>query len=206
MAISYTTSCATSCATETPSLSPSYTNKTRKVIFDRINSLSSTEHEEIFKIIRQYNVIYSQNKNGIFFNLSNLSDDVVKNIDEFVSYCMSNKKDLDEYDKILNECKINNNINTLPAIKTSLDQMGKLHIAHEQNMTKPSWKSAQIDEISMERLMKFVDRMTHDKEKIGKKKMNLKYNNAKKKYSKKNSDKKIDSDITDILQYEQYLL
>jgi hypothetical protein len=201
MAISYTT---TSCVTAMET--PSFTNKSRKIIFDRINSLSSTEHEEIFKIIRQHNVVYSQNKNGIFFNLSNLTDDVVKNIDEFVSYCMSNKKDLDEYDKILNECKINNNINTLPAIKTSLDQMGKLHIAHEQNVAKQSWTSARIDEVSMEHLMKFVDRMTHDKEKIGKKKMNLKYNNAKKKYSKKNADKKIDSDITDMLQYEQYLL
>jgi hypothetical protein len=182
-----------------------YTNKTRKLIFDRINSLSSTEHEEILKIIRQHDVSYSQNKNGIFFNLSNLSNDVVKNIDEFVTYCISNKKDLDEYDKILNECKINNSINTMPAIKTSLSQMGKMYQVQEANVEKRTWANTQVDEMSMERLIKFVNRMNQDKEKIGKKKLNLKYNNAKKKYSKKCSDKKIDTDINDILQTDPYI-
>ena len=84
------------------------------------------------KIVKKSNVTYSQNKNGIFFNLSNLPDDFVKEIDDLVNYCMSNKKDLDEYDKIINECKMSNNIKNIVTpstncsiLNTSWSNMGK---------------------------------------------------------------------------------
>ena len=195
-----------------------YTNKQRKVLFDRINNLSSTEHEEILKIVKNYNVRYSQNKNGIFFNLSNLSDDAVKEIDDFVTYCMSNKKDLDEYDKIINECKMSNNIknivppNTKPSIlNTSLSNMGKKESASQEggsttkSKSQLSWLS-NIDDCIIERFVKFVNKVESEKDKIGRKKMNIKFNNAKKRYAKKCSEKKIDSDVHDILKEDQYLL
>ena len=90
-----------------------YSNKYKKLLFEKINSLSSTEHEEVFKIIKSNNINYSKNKNGVFFNISNIHDDIVKHIDEFVLFCVSNKKELDEYDKKLNECKLNNNFQNI---------------------------------------------------------------------------------------------
>jgi hypothetical protein len=180
---------------------PSYTNKHRKSLFDKINILSSTEHEEILKIVKGHNVTYSQNKNGIFFNLSSIPDIVVRDIDNFVSYCISNKKELDEYDKIINECKMNNCINNIiPAINTSLGNMGKIQIEE-----KDSWANVKVDDVTVDKFVKFVDKVNQDKDKIGRKKLNLKFNNAKKRFSKKN-ERKIDADVLDDLKEEEYLI
>ena len=189
-----------------------YSNKQRKVLFDRINSLSSTEHEEILKIVKTYNATYSQNKNGIFFNLSSLSDDAVKDIDNFVNYCISNKKELDEYDKIINECKMSNNLKTImpphsiaPTLNTSLANMGKMELTNA-SLPADNWESLKVDEATVEKFVKFVDKVNQDKDKIGRKKMNVKYNNAKKRYSKKISERKIDTEQADVLQLDQYII
>lgn len=189
-----------------------YSNKQRKVLFDRINSLSSTEHEEILKIVKKYNATFSQNKNGIFFNLSSLSDEAVKEIYNFVNYCISNKKELDEYDKIINECKMSNNLKTImpthdiaPTLNTSLANMGKIDIESEI-FPANTWASLKVDEATVEKFVKFVDKFNHDKDKICRKKMNVKYNNAKKRYSKKISERKIDTDQADVLGIEEYII
>lgn len=189
-----------------------YSNKQRKVLYDRINSLSSTEHEEILKIVKAYNATYSQNKNGIFFNLSSLSDDAVKEIDNFVNYCISNKKELDEYDKIINECKMSNNLKTImpthsvaPTLNTSLANMGKVDIV-STDFPVNTWASLKVDDTTVEKFVKFVDKVNQDKDKIGRKKMNVKYNNAKKRYSKKISERKIDTEQADILNIENYII
>lgn len=188
-----------------------YSNKQRKALFDRINSLSSTEHEEILKIVKASGTSFSQNKNGIFFNLSILPDEVVKEIDDFVSYCMSNKKELDEYDKIINECKMSNTIKMVPpvAIHTSLAGMAAHAAAVAKLPPQPSkdtWASLKVDEATMERFMRFVDRVNQEKERIGRKKANVKYNNAKKKYAKKAAERKFESEHSDTLLEEEYLV
>ena len=185
-------------------MSVEYTNKQKKVLFDRINNLSSTEHEEIFRIIKNNMVSYSQNKNGIFFNLSSLPGDVVKEIDSFVHFCLLNQKDLDEYDKIINECKMNNNI------RTSLAHMGKTtlpcSIVCPPKLDKEQWRSVKVDDTVMDKYIRFVDMVVADKEKITRKKMNVKFNNAKKRYSKKIAEKKIEIDQGDVLCEEPFLL
>ena len=185
-----------------------YSNKQRKVLFDRINSLSSTEHEEILKIVKTYNATYSQNKNGIFFNLSSLSDEAVKDIDNFVNYCISNKKELDEYDKIINECKMSNNLKTIiptNTLNTSLANMGKMELINTASPVD-NWELLKADEATVDKFVKFVDKVNQEKDKIGRKKMNVKYNNAKKRYSKKISERKIDTDQADVLQLDSYLV
>lgn len=168
-----------------------YSNKQKKFLFDRISSLSATEHEEILKIIKTNGVCYSQNKNGIFFNLSTLPDNVVKDIDNFVMYCVSNKKELDAYDKILNECKMTNNISGIsPSLTTTLTKQAE----------KESWM---VDDGLYDKFMKFVDKFALDKEKINKKKINVKYNNARKRFLKKST---VGSDLPDVLQEEVYTL
>lgn len=178
-----------------------YNSKYKRSLFDKINTLSSTEHEEILKIIQQNDVSFSKNKNGVFFNLSTLSDHVLKEIDEFVVYCVSNKRELDEYDKKLNECKINNNFYNMLPQRHNLSEMGK------KKEEEPSWNSVPIDEHSMERFVKFVDKVNQERDKIGKKKANLKYNNAKKRYAKRVVvERKFDTDGGDCLSEDAYLI
>ena len=42
---------------------------------------------ETFKLIVEHNVAYTVNMNGVFFNLSPLSDELVRQIDEIIKRC-----------------------------------------------------------------------------------------------------------------------
>lgn len=182
-----------------------YTNKQKRHIFERINSLSSTEHEEILKIVRRHHISFSQNKNGVFFNLTMLPHEVIGEIDRFVSYCVSNKKELDEYDKIINECKMNNRIDgVIPVVSTSLTEMAKTSTSIDATQAKQSWSTMKVDNATVEKFIKFTERVSSEREKLSKKKINVKFNNAKKKYAKK-VDKKIEADLKDELTEEAYI-
>lgn len=165
-----------------------YNNKSRKVLFEKINLMTKTEHEEIFKIIRDKNadLNYSKNKNGVFLNLSSLSDETIHDVNNFVTYCINNKKELDEYDKKINECKINNSLNNL----SSYDSNGNndnFDETNSLNMTDKTqdWNSLVTDSKSIQKISQFIEKLMTDHDKIGKKKVNQKFSNAKKKYSKK---------------------
>ncbi len=167
----------------------SYNNKFRKNLLEQISSLSSTEHGEIFKMIRTHEVNFTQNKNGVFFNLSVLDDTLIEEIHNFVSYCVSNKKQLDEYECKLNECKLNNNFDTI--LNIPLDKMEKF----EQNpVQKEDWSCLNnLQSSKTQRLVNFIEKMSLDKEKVVKKKANVKFCNARKKYAKRTVvDKKLE--------------
>lgn len=207
------TATATATAVISASTTPSHTLtsptttfniKHKKSLYERISSLTSTEHEEVFKIIREHNINFSKNKNGIFFNLTAVPDEVVTKIDEFVKYCVSNKHELDEYDKKLNECKINNNFDTIMPL-SALGQRDYDDSSSCQEVV--TWDNLKPSDDQIDRFQKFVDRMVHERDKIAKRKSNVKFNNAKKKYSKKAScDRKFDVDMMDNLQHEPYII
>lgn len=188
-----------------------YTNKQRKCILDKINSLSATEHEEIFNMLQRFAVTdssltYTINKNGVFFNLSTLQDEHLKDIDRFVDFCHHNKKDLDEYDKILSDCKANTSVINLN-LETIVEQ--RTHSA-KQNMALPicDWNTVSmetsIESKSAQKIIIFIERLNADK--TGKKKMNVKFHNAKKKYAKKAvTDSKFEHDLLSDLTEEDYL-
>lgn len=68
----------------------------RKHIFDTIHALVKPEQEEIFRIIRKYKVSYSENSNGIFFDLSIVPNDAFDQIKEYINFCMNNRKEHEE--------------------------------------------------------------------------------------------------------------
>ena len=47
---------------------------------------------EIFKLIVEHKVPYTVNRNGVFFNLSPLSDELVRQIDEILKRCEQRKQ------------------------------------------------------------------------------------------------------------------
>lgn len=179
-----------------------FSKKYLKLLFERINTLSSTEHEEILKIISTHDTRFSKNKNGVFFNLSALQDTVVKEIDDFVSYCVSNKQQLDEYDKKLNECKLSNNFQSMLPQRHNLADMGK----KKEEPVTPTWADIVVDESTVDKFVKYVDKMNQERDKIGKKKASMKYNTAKKRYAKRVVvERKFDNDGGELTE-EAYLL
>tara|TARA_B110000881_G_C18163123_1_gene311659 strand:+ start:96 stop:314 length:219 start_codon:yes stop_codon:yes gene_type:complete len=62
---------------------------------NKIENLSKIEKIEVFKIIKTYDVFYTQNKNGIFLILNKLDEKVINEINNFLIF-------LDETKQILN--------------------------------------------------------------------------------------------------------
>lgn len=196
-----------------------FSNKARKLLFYNINKLSSTEHDEIYRIITENSVNVSRNKNGVFFNLTSISDETVGKIDAFVTFCLSNQDELDEYDKKLNECKMNNKYSNLLSIhgnhsvetngvndvqlNISLENLSAIQCAEKEAGHTTPWQ-CKLDAKSTQKIVYLLDRMHEDKDRLHSKKANSKFMNAKKRYSKK-VDKKFDLDLCCELEAEKYI-
>lgn len=182
----------------------------RKSLIDRISLLSDTEHNEIFKLLREHNIPFTQNRNGVFLNFKNVPDDIVEVIDQFVTFCYANKKDLDEYDKRLIECKLNNNVmliqnNNLPStVSTHLDEVLQelSDIKHDQK-----WIESIKESKDLQKLETMIDLLEGSLQKVHKKKnCNMRYANAKKKFARRviAQDKKSDGDVFSVLTLDEY--
>ena len=82
-----------------------------------IEKLRREEHLEIFKIIRTETDKYTENNNGIFINLKNLTPETLYKIGSFVKYCkenINNFKKVEETKRdIINQNRDNNNEKTI---------------------------------------------------------------------------------------------
>jgi len=81
-----------------------YSLSDKKNIMTRIQNLKSKKHYlHIYKIIKDNNVVYSQNINGIFINLTNVEDDILDKIIEYLNYVESRNTEIDSefYKKVL---------------------------------------------------------------------------------------------------------
>jgi len=81
-----------------------YSLADKKVIMTRIQNLKSKKHYiHIYKIIKDNNVNYSKNINGIFINLTNIEDPILDKIIEYLNYVESRNTEIDSefYKKVL---------------------------------------------------------------------------------------------------------
>lgn len=65
----------------------------------KIQSLDKCIHIEIFKIFKKHNVPYSENKNGIFINLSEVKENVIEEIKKHLEYIQEQEKELNIIEK-----------------------------------------------------------------------------------------------------------
>lgn len=175
-----------------------YTVRMQKQLIDKINELSPTEHEEIFKIIRDNSDCnYTQNLNGVFFNMANLSDVLISKIDSFVLFCIENNKELEQYDKKLKECKIV----TSESKDAKVDEKVKNNInSYTENANEDSRLFEDFID-SNEHGLKVVKSLYSNIDRCPKKKVYTKYHAARKKYSKKVPyEKKTCFDVLDNLE------
>ena len=65
----------------------------RKRVYDNIKLLVKPEQENIFKIIKLGRESYSENSNGIFFDLTTITSETFEKIKEYLEFCLSNRRD-----------------------------------------------------------------------------------------------------------------
>jgi hypothetical protein len=73
----------------------------RKLFVERLSTLVKSEYEEIFRILKRSNEIFSENANGIFFNVNDISDDTFNKLRTFMDFCMENRSEQDQRIKAL---------------------------------------------------------------------------------------------------------
>jgi len=73
----------------------------RKVFCKEINTLSRPELEELYRILKREGGIFSENSNGIFFDVASLPASVFEALWKFLNFCKSNAKDLEDRSKII---------------------------------------------------------------------------------------------------------
>jgi hypothetical protein len=65
---------------------------TRKQLLEDLKILNKFEQEEIYRILKLSNSIFTENSNGIFFDVSRLHDSVFEQIVVFINFCKQNRE------------------------------------------------------------------------------------------------------------------
>jgi hypothetical protein len=73
----------------------------RKEFCKEMNTLSRSELEEIYRILRREGGDFSENSNGIFFDVAALPASIFEALWKFLQFCKSNAKDLEERSKLV---------------------------------------------------------------------------------------------------------
>ena len=80
----------------------------RKYFLEDLKLLSKTEHEKIFQIIHKAGGEFTENSNGIFFDVCKLSPPVFKEIQVYMKFCSAIRNEQTERD--LEEQKAQENL------------------------------------------------------------------------------------------------
>ncbi len=80
----------------------------RKRVFDTMKLLVKPEQEEVFRIIRKMKENYTENSNGIFFDLSVISDNTFNQIREYLQFCLKTREEHEDRLKELETIRIQN--------------------------------------------------------------------------------------------------
>jgi hypothetical protein len=79
----------------------------KKKLIEISKNLTKIEYLEIFNILNEDKCVYSENKNGVFINLSNVSELTLNKIFDFINFIKHKKEDLIKHEEILNNAKKN---------------------------------------------------------------------------------------------------
>jgi len=77
-----------------------------KKLVEEIEIMNKDHHLEIFKIINSYDIHYTENNNGVFINMSLLSNECLNKIKDYVKYINENSKEILKFEKVKEENKL----------------------------------------------------------------------------------------------------
>ncbi len=77
-----------------PGLLPSEEYERRRIFLESLKTLTKAEHVEIARILVKHKVSFSENSNGIFFNVGLLEQSVFEALLQFIDFTQFNRRDL----------------------------------------------------------------------------------------------------------------
>ncbi len=82
----------------------------RKQFLDFLPRLSKPQYEQMFRILKANGGEFTENSNGIFFDIAKLSDDCFKAINEYMKYCILQKAEEEARQKELDDLRSKSDI------------------------------------------------------------------------------------------------
>ena len=79
----------------------------RKRFLNELKKLVKPEQEQIFLILKRYKVDYSENSNGVFFDLNRVAKEPFEEIQKFLSFCQTNRNDFEARDREMEFSRLN---------------------------------------------------------------------------------------------------
>lgn len=89
----------------------SITYEQRRILHENLKQLVKSEYEQIFRILKKYNEPYTENSNGIFFDVTNIHAETYIDIRKFLDFCMENRSK--EQERISELANLRTEVNTL---------------------------------------------------------------------------------------------
>ena len=71
----------------------------------QIEKLDRKQHIDLFRIIKDRNIVYSENNNGIFFNLSHVSDTDQEELQKYIKYVSDQELSLSKFESVKDDYK-----------------------------------------------------------------------------------------------------
>ena len=79
----------------------------RKIFLESLKKLHTSEYIDIVRILKQEKVEYSENTNGIFFDIAKLPQATFDTLDKFMIFVNMNRKCLAEREQQINDLQGN---------------------------------------------------------------------------------------------------
>jgi hypothetical protein len=89
----------------------SITYEQRRTLHENLKQLVKSEYEQVFRILKKYNEPYTENSNGIFFDVTNIQADTYNEIRNFLDFCIQNRSN--EQARISELASLRTEVNTL---------------------------------------------------------------------------------------------
>lgn len=81
-------------------------NFDRKIkLRDKIEQLNETEQKEVFRIFHNNKIEFSENNNGIFINLKNISNEILFEIEKYIKHLSIIEKEIIDIEDQKNQFK-----------------------------------------------------------------------------------------------------
>ena len=65
----------------------------RKQLFENLKMLVISEYEEFFRILKRNNESYTENSNGIFFDVMTIKNETFAEMEKFMEFCIKVRTD-----------------------------------------------------------------------------------------------------------------
>ena len=77
----------------------------REQFLEALKTLGEPEYLEILRLLQKKNVHYSENANGVFFDVAALDQETFDSLEQFIEFVKKNRAELSEREVLINSFK-----------------------------------------------------------------------------------------------------